>query len=285
MKQQRGLFALLALVTTALACAVPGVTTTAPLPSPTADTRLEIMVAETVSAALVLTQQSAPPTADDTSPTPTVPPEPTFTPTPEADASGSALLKNDDGSHTFNDDLGKYQVIMPMQWVPMRVGEQEFFDAQLLPEASNPAIQRSLSTIQEQDPDLFRLFALDMNEEHIDGGFVTNINFVWDKAEELSLPDDARLQEIAASLPESVEGSQLLNAEVLTTKNDIPYGVITSQIPATTQDGTNIIIRQKLIFFDLPVGSLSITLSTTETWLETVEPSFDALVESFITLE
>jgi hypothetical protein len=42
---------------------------------------------------------------------------------------------------------------------------------------------------------------------------------------------------------------------------------------------------QSLIFFDVPVGTLNITLSTTDKWLETIEPSFDSIIESFIPLE
>ena len=183
------------------------------------------------------------------------------------------------------DERGKYEITVPMQWTPLRVDQQELLDAWLLPEASNPAIQRSLGTIQEQDADLFRLFALDVNEEHIDGGFVTNLNLLWDQAEELSLPGDVRLKELAASVPESIEGAEVLTTEVLTTGSGTSYGVITARTPATTQDGVNVVIFQKLVFFDLPVGTLSISLSTTETWKDTVTPSFDGIIESFIVLE
>ncbi|MCQ3936696.1 MAG: hypothetical protein DPW18_06575 [Chloroflexi bacterium] len=279
MNRQRGLPASLALLMTALACAVPGVTTSAPPASPTPDTRLEIMVAGTVSAALQLTQQAAP--AIDLAATSTPAPtsaEIAATPTQSAE---SVLNKNADGTSSFIDLLGKYEVTIPMPWLALRVNAPEFLDAWLLPEASNPAIQRSLGAIQGQDPNLFRLFLLDINEEHIDGGFVTNVNFLWDQQENLSLPDDARLQELADSLPASIEGAEVLTTEVLTTKDGVPFGVITSRTPAVTQDGANIVIYQKLAFFELPVGALSITLSTTETWQETVVPSFDEIVESF----
>lgn len=282
MKRNRGLIALLVLAAAALACAVPGMPTAAPLATPTPDTRLEIMVAETVSAALELTKQAVP-TATDAPPTST--PEPTATSTPELASAGSSLTKNEDGSFKFVDERGKYEVTVPMQWTPLRVNQQELLDAWLLPEASNPAIQRSLGTIQEQDADLFRLFALDVNEEHVDGGFVTNLNLLWDQAEELSLPSDVRLKELAASLPDSIDGAEVLTTEVLSTKNGTSYGVISARTPATTQDGADVVIFQKLVFFDLPVGTLSISLSTTETWQDTVTPSFDELINSFAIVE
>lgn len=284
MKQHRGMIAVLVLITTALACAVPGMPTAAPLATPTPDTRLEVMVAETVSAALELTRQAVP-TATEIPPTFTPAPTATITATPEEESAGSTLTKNEDGSMTFIDELGKYQITVPMQWLAVRVDQQEFLDAWQLPEASNPAIQRSLGTIEKQDPELFRLFALDIAEEHIDGGFVTNMNFLWDQREELSLPSDARLKELAATLPESIQGTEVLTTEVLSTESEIPYGVITSRTPATTQDGAEVVLSQKLVYFDLPVGTLSITLSTTETWQETVTPSFDEMIESFKTVE
>lgn len=284
MKQHRGLIAVLALITTALACAVPGMPTAAPLSTPTPDTRLEVMVAETVSAALELTRQAVP-TATEIPPTFTPAPTATITATPEEVSAGSTLTKNEDGSMTFIDELGKYQITVPMQWLTVRVDQQEFLDAWLLPEASNPAIQRSLGTIEKQDPELFRLFALDIAEEHIDGGFVTNMNFLWDQREELSLPSDVRLKELAATLPESIQGTEVLTTEVLSTEGGISYGVITSRTPATTQDGAEVVLSQKLVYFDLPIGTLSITLSTTETWQETVTPSFDEMLESFKIVE
>lgn len=281
MNQTRGWIALLVLGMTALACAVPGVSPAAPLPTPTPDTRLEIMVAETVSAALQLTQQAAPPLEVVNTPEPT-PTLPAATPTPAAE---SVLDMNADGTHTFTDLLGGYQLTIPMQWLTVRINAPEFLDAWLLPEASNPAIQRSLGTIQAQDPNLFRLFALDINEEHIDGGFVTNVNLVWDQQMEVTLADDTDLKTIAASLPASLKGAEVTGTELKATKNETPYGIITARTPVVTQDGASVVMLQRLVYFDLPVGTLSITLSTTETWQETVEPSFDAIIESFIVLE
>lgn len=281
MNRKHGLLALLVLLTTALACVIPGTTTSAPLPTPTADTRLEIMVAETVSAALQMTQQPMF-IVEETEAPETVPTEIPATATPSAE---TTLDKNEDGSNIFTDFLGGYQLTVPAPWLALRIDSPEYDAALTLPEASNPAIQRSLSTIQAQDPDVFRLFALDVNEEHLDGGFVTNINLVWDQQEKLSLPNDARLAEIADALPSAVEGTEVLYFEVRTSQSGVPYGVITSQMRGVTQDGTNLVIRQKMVFFDLPVGALSITLSTTETLLETIEPSFDAMIETFAVME
>jgi hypothetical protein len=283
MNQKRGLLTAVVLGMTALACVVPGLPT-ASAPPPTPDTRLERMVAETVDAAIELTRQAVP-TATTV---PSATPQPTVTATLAATATQAPetmLDKNADGYSTFIDLSAKYQITIPMQWLAVRVNAPEFEEALQLPEAANPAIQASLASIKEQDPNVFRLFMLDVAEEHIDGGFVTNINLVWDPQMEVSFADDTDLKTLAASLPASLPDSEVIGTEIKTTTNETTYGVITTRTPSTTQDGTKIVMYQTLTFFDLSVGTLNITLTTTETWQNTVEPSFDAILESFIVLE
>lgn len=277
MKQRLRFFPVLIVMT--MACILPA-SPIASLPTVTPDTRLENMVALTVSAALEMTQQAQP----TPTPIPTQTAEPTPTSTPEADSSGSSLTKNEDGSSTFIDNLGKYQITVPQEFLAMRINQQEFLDAWLLPEASNPAVQNQLNLIQKQDPNFFRLFAFDFNQEHIDGGFVTNINFLWD-GEELSLEDETAMTDLAGAYAEQLPNSQTLSTELITLENGTRAGIITSNMPAVTLDGANIVVYQKQAFFDLPAGTLIITLSTTETWQETIEPLFDAMLETFIIAE
>ena len=281
MKPNRGVMIAIVLGIVALACAVPGLQPASSPPLPTPDTRLDRMVAETVTAALVLTQQAAP-TQTEIPPTsaPTTTLEPTATPSAE-----SVLDENADGTHTFVDLLAKYQAVIPMEWLVTRINAPEFESVSQLPETADPAIQRSFAAIRDQDPGVFRLFLLDIAEEHFADGFVTNVNFVWDRQMEVSLENDTDITAIAAALPASLQNSEVTDTELKATKNEIPYGAITAKTPALTQEGAQIIVMQKLIYFDLPLGTLSITLSTTETWLETVEPSFDQIIESFTVLE
>ncbi len=286
MKHNRVFATIILLGVTALACAVPALpfgNTTAPTQAsfPTQDTRLEVMVAETVTAAIGMTQQALP------TPTQVVPTtEPTSTPEPTATLSAESVLdKNADGSGTFIDLGGKYQLTLPMPWLAVRINAPEYDAALQLPETEDPAIKNSLAVIKEQDPNVFRLFMLDTNPEHIDEGFVTNINLVWDQQMEAAFTNAGDLNTIAESLPTSLHNSKVDSVALRNTANQTPYGVITLQTSATTQTGVDIVIYQKLAFFDLPTGTLSITLSTTEKWQETVEPSFDELLNSFVALQ
>ena len=283
MKQNRGYLMAVLLLLTALACVVPGLQPASAIP-PTPDTRLDVMVAETVAAALTLTQQV--PTATITStPTPTSTPTSTPLPVEPTKAEESVLDENTDGTSSFIDMAAKYQFTVPGAWLPLRINSPEYDEAVLLPEASNPAIQNQLSVIQKQDPNVFRLFMLDINEEHIDSGFVSNVNLVWDSQMEISVATDSDLKGLAATLPTSLKDAKVTNVEIKTTAGGLSYGVITATTPLMTQEGARLNVYQKLVFFDLPTGTLTATLSTTEKWQSTVEPSFDEFVESFLLLE
>ncbi len=278
MNAQRALFAVLTLLITAMACVVPGL----PIASqtePTADTRLEIMVAETVSAALQQTQQAVPaPTmarVSTSTPQPTtIPPSPT----PDMDDSGSAINRLEDNSAQFIDMKVGYEIIIPVGWLPIRINSQEYLDAWLLPELSNPAMQRSLGSIERMNPDEVRLFVLDIQEGHTEIDFVTNINFFWDQNNNISFENDEDLKAIAAALPESFFGLEVTAAELSATATGIPAGLITSKTMITTPDGVKVEMFQKQVFVNSKIGMLIITLSTTEELKQAILPQFDGII-------
>jgi len=285
MKTQRALIAALALLTTILACVVPGLPASQPAPaaSPlgTADTRLEIMVAETVSAALEQTQQAVP--TFTLEPTSTSTPRPTITPspTPDVDDSGSSIDRFEDNTSKFTDSRAGYEITLLKGWLPVRINEQEYLDAWLLPELSDPAMQRSLGSIGSQSPDELRLFVIDIQEGHTEIDFVTNINLYWDQKNEMSLDNDEDLKAEAAALSKALPGLEVLTSELSVTTSEVPIGIIISKTPVTTLDGVAVELSQKQVFIKTNVGILIITLSTTEELKQTVLPQFDSMIETF----
>lgn len=277
MNIRRAMLAALTVLTAVLACVVPGLPS-ASQPAPTGDTRLEIMVAETVSAALAQTQQSVP--------TPTLPPTSTSTPTatvsptPETNSSASSLTKLDDGSTYFADSLVEFEITIPAGWLAVRINQQEYLDAWLLPELANPALQRSLGSIENLDPTELRLFVLDIQEGHTEIDFVTNINFYWDKSSDLSLENDEDLKAEAATLPQALPGLEVTATEISATSLGIPVGSITSKTPVTTLGGVNLEIFQKQVFVKVGEGVLIITLSTTEELKQATLSQFDAAIDT-----
>ncbi len=277
MNIRRAMLAALTVLTAVLACVVPGLPS-ASQPAPTVDTRLEIMVVETVSAALAQTQQSVPtPTLPPTS---TSMPTATVSPTPETNSSASSLTKLDDGSTYFADSLVEFEITIPAGWLAVRINQQEYLDAWLLPELANPALQRSLGSIENLDPTDLRLFVLDIQEGHTEIDFVTNINFYWDKSSDLSLENDEDLKAEAATLPQALPGLEVTATEISATSLGIPVGSITSKTPVTTLGGVNLEIFQKQVFVKVGEGVLIITLSTTEELKQATLSQFDAAIDT-----
>jgi hypothetical protein len=266
----------LALWTMSLACVIPGLQTASPS-APTVDLDLlNTMVADNVSVMITQTAMAASEIVTFETPTPSATP----TPTPEPAGSGSLLTKQEDGTTLFIDQRGGYQLSVPAGWLAVRINEQEYLDAWSLAEAADPAVQRSLTGIQNLDPNQFRLFAYDTQDGHIQGGFVTNINVVWDPSNQISL-DEAGLNAAVESLVQTVPGMDVTSAQITVTSSGIPIGVVTSDWPSqTTVDGATISITQKQVYLSAGTGSLVITFSTTVELKETTLPAFDSMIET-----
>ena len=276
MNNRRTFFIALTFLATIVACALPGLpTASAPALAPTTDTGiLSTMVAETVSAAIALTEQAFPtptlvPTSTSTS-------TPTLIPTPEIIPSGSTLTVQEDGSTLFVDERAGYEVTVPAGWLAVRVNQQEYRDALTLA----PDIQKSLSSIQNNDPNTFRLFAIDTQDGHIQNEFFTNINFIWDEQGALLLKNDDALKASAAQLAETTPGLEILSTKFSATSNNVLVGLIESKSAMKDSSDTDIVVFQKQAVFNAKTGIMVITLSTVEGLKETVFPAFDAMLET-----
>jgi hypothetical protein len=277
MKKQRGLFATLILLTAALACVIPGTQTASTIP-PTPDTRLGTMVAETVSAAVELTALAVP----TETPPPTATPEPTVTPTPEISGAGSTLTAQDDGSTLFVDERAGYQLTVPTGWLAVRVNEQEYYDAFQLSVLANERLNAALQSIQNLDPNTFRLFVLDIDEEHIQNDIVTNVNLVWDPQTTISFDTEDGLQSLADELPATVQGLTVTSVDIIVPTSGVPYGEIQSEISGLNTAGAPVTLYQKMAVFKLKTGTLVVTFTTEGGFTETTLPLFAGMLESLI---
>lgn len=275
MKKQRGLFATLILLTATLACVIPGTQTASTIP-PTPDTRLGTMVAETVSAAVELTALAAP----TETPPPTATLEPTVTPTPEISGAGSTLTAQDDGSTLFVDERAGYQLRVPTGWLAVRVNEQEYYDAFQLSVLANERLTAALQSIQNLDPATFRLFVLDIDEEHIQNDIVTNVNLVWDPQTTISFDTEDDLQSLADELPATVQGLTVTSVNIIVPISGVPYGEIQSEISGLNTAGVPVRLYQKMAVFKLKTGTLVVTFTTEGGFTETTLPLFDGMLES-----
>ena len=271
----RGIIAAALLMTAALACALPF--QDASVPPPTPDTRVGTSVAGTVAAAMDLTATALVPTA--TIP-PTSTPAPTETATPEESGAGSSLTAQADGSTLFVDERAGYRVTIPAGWLAVRINEQEYLDAFLLPQAADDTIQKALLSIQNQNPDVTRLFVVDLMEGHMPKGLVTNVNIVWDEPFEIDFETDEELQALADEAAKAAVGPTVQSVNFVVPTNGDVYGEIVLETQGLTPSGESASIYQKLTVFDLPKGTLYITLTVESGFADTVLPYFTAMLDT-----
>ena len=270
-----------------IACVVPGLpTASAPVFAPTVDTGpIETMVAGTVSAAITqtaLAQPTSTPTSTATATataTATSTPAPTETPTPQAQ---STLTKQADGSILFADARAGYQIKLPAGWLAVRVNEQEYLDAFSLEEAANTNIQQSLLSIQTEDPNTFRLLAIDTKAAHIQNDFVTDMRFVLDEKKAISLSSDADLKAFAdkVSASATVFRFEVTSVKIVTTASGTKLGVIEAKSSFENAAGANVAIYQKQVFFNTKSGTQSIIFTTVTDLKQTTLPAFDTMLET-----
>ncbi len=260
-----------------LACLTPGLTAAPPAPALDQNS-LSTIIAGTANAAAAQTAAANPSTPiPQATVTETASPAPSPTVTPRLSAEGTSLTKQSDGSYAFVDQQGGYSLIVPANWLAIRINEQEFINAWTLPEASDPRIQSTLTLYQKQDPKLFRLFGLDLLPEHVNTGFVTNFNITWDRNNNDSLAQT--IQSLKSQLPRSATKPKITYADIGTTSSQIPMGIIEDTFTGTASGGGKLQIYQKLVLFKLKAGMLSITLSTTSDLKSGLEPGFDLMTD------
>lgn len=275
MNTKRTLFIALISFLTILACAIPGQQQAASLPAPTVDSaKLETMVADTVSIAQTQTQQAMP-----VMPLSTSTPEPTNTPTESASDIGSTLETSEGGTH-FVDTRAGYSISIPAGWLAVRPSQQEYYDAWSLAETSDPRIQKSLLSVQNLDPNQYRLFALDTLDGQLVNDVVANILFFWDENTAISFDTDEALQKFADDLPNNNPGLEVTSVSLVIITNGTTLGVIESNTKTKTTTGQDVTLYQKQVLFPTAKGTQLIALTADSTMKDITLAAFDAALET-----
>jgi len=251
-------FTALFVLTIALACVVSGTQDDSPSFDPGL---LNTVVAETVSAAVMQTEQVR-----------------SLTPTQVVGTSGSVLTIQGNSSTLYLDLRAGYEVTIPFGWLAVRVNEPEYLNAFSLAQTANKYIQKSLLSIQDQDPNRFRLFSFDVQEKHVQKEFVTNINFIWDEQGTISLGTDEELKARAVQAVDALPGLEILSTTIINAASGLPIGLIETKLAAKNSSGADIVVLQKQAIFKAHTGTMSITLSTLEGLKDTIFPEFDTML-------
>ena len=134
--------------------------------------------------------------------TATFTPSPTKTSVPKAVVSsqGTSLMPQEDGSTLFTDHKAGIQLTFQVGWLAMRVGEKEYYSALEKPFMQNPAFQDLFGVLNNADPKVLRLLALDAREGHMPGDLVTDISVVFLEGDDQSLEQKEKARRAKTNL-------------------------------------------------------------------------------------
>ncbi len=265
----------------AWACALPGLSTPSEFPTPDANS-ISTIIAGTANASAATQTAQANPSTSIPLPTLTETTAPTSTTTPQLIFSSynTALRQQADGSTFFVDQKLGYELVTPSGWTAFRINEPEFYKMWELPESANSSVLGNLTSIQAMDPNIFRLFAYDLRNGHVQIDALTTIDVSWTQ-------DSNNYSKFISGLQRSYSrfylSNKVLSSQIETTSSGLEVNIVEFEIKMKDlmKGGTNIeVIYEKQIIFKVPTGMIAVRLDTTYDLKDTLMPEFDQIKES-----
>lgn len=251
-----------------VACAIPG-QTIQPMPTTNA-TVVETAVAGTAQAAAKQTEQASLLTS-----TSIMLPTQTSASPAVISSFGTSLKKLEDGSTQFRDYRAGVQITFPSNWLPVRPGEPEYYEAWEKQGIKSPWVLEEIASIQNLDLDVFRVNAYDMHPEHLFDGTLPKINVVFQQG------DTRSLKQVEADEKKMIENSikaedKFLSSDFKETSGGLQILVFQSQWKAKSYDTAH----YTGTFFKVPTGLVFIDFYIPSDHRNAVEPELDQIVES-----
>ncbi len=255
-----------------MACAVPGLGQ--PAAPPTFDlSTIPTMVVLTANALEAQTAIAAPPTPLETS-TSTLMPTESVTATPKISLSGTSLLLRDDQTTVFTDRQAGIELIIPAGWMPVRVNEQEYFDAFASNAAADLAIRDRLARIQTLDPAWFRLDAIDIQPGHVINEAPTFMSVIFQQNDSRSLEEVAKDEKV-----KSFANFEVISSDYQQAANGMKTLVVEQRWDVTTG-----VTYYKGVFFKIPAGLIVLDFYSPLDFKDTVLPDFEKVINSLTLL-
>ena len=255
------------ILTAIMACAIPG-QKAQPVPTSTFDPVMATSIVGTVQASTRLTEQSY---------TPTPIPTETLIPTPVISSYGTSLTKRDDGSALFTDHRAGIQILFPANWLAMRVGEPEYYQAWEKEGAQNPNLLDAITSIQNLDLNTFRITAYDIHPEHVLYDNIPKINIVFLQGDSRTLKKVDYDERTRTSI---LKDYKSLPSEFKKTSTDLEILIISHQWQSTATANQPYIGYYKGIVFKVPDGTMFIDLFIPLDQKEPLELELDQIVDS-----
>ncbi len=263
---------LLLILVAIVACVLPGqATSLAPSTDPLA---IESAVAGTAQAAEQQTQQAIPLPA-------TAIAIPTNAPaSPEVVSSyGTSLVKRDDGSTQFRDYRAGVQIVFPPNWLPVRPGEPEYYEAWEKEGAKSQWVLEEIASIQTLDLNVFRVNSYDMHPEHILYDVLPKINVVFQQG------DTRALKQVEADEKRMIEnsvqaGHEFVSSDYQEISGGLQILIFEDQTQSKSPDDIDFMFYNKGVYFQVPTGMVFIDLFLPAEMKDALQPEYDQIVGS-----
>jgi hypothetical protein len=211
--------------------------------------------------------------------TPSPAPTKTSIPTAVVSPQGTSLVTQEDGSVLFVDHKAGMQVTFPADWLAVRVGEPEYYEAWEKETTKSPVFMNVFISMQSTDPDQFRVTVIDTRSEP-----VTYENF--SKMEVVYSPDDRRtLNEVRVAQtqkPLPLTKYKLLSSSLTKTSNGLDAAIIEFQWESTSPEKVTSTSYHKEVIIKVPTGAVSIQLFTGLDQKDILVPVFDQVIGSLV---
>lgn len=262
----------LILLVAALACVLPGQTLQpAPMANPVS---IESAVAGTAQAAATQTEQ-AKPVPDILTGFPAAAP----TSSEVISSYGTSLVKLEDGSTQFRDYRSGVQLIFPANWLLIRVGEPEYYEASEQYGAQNPWFLEEIGWLQSEDLDVYRVHAYDWHAEHLLYNVIPKISVIFQQGDKRSL-DRVEADEKRAVETSGRTGHEFLSSTYQTIPGGLQALIFEDQAQSKASTGVEFMFYHKGTFFNVSSGMVFIDLYMPAEQKDALGAEYQQVIES-----
>jgi hypothetical protein len=206
-------------------------------------------------------------------------PSPTKTPVPTVSVSsyGTSVTRREDGSTVFVDQRAYMQITFPANWLAMRVGEPEYYQAWEGEASRNPQLLDAITSIQNLDLNQFRITAFDMLPDHMIHENLPKINVVFIQNDDRTL---RRIEYDERTAKSILKDYKFLPSTFKTMPSGLEILIIQHQWEASSDGKQPYSGYYRGVLFKVPNGTVAIDLFIPLEQKELFEPELDQIVSS-----
>jgi len=216
-------------------------------------------------------------------PTQTPTSTPTQTPSPTPLPTGVQIEDQPDGSTSFTDYDGGYQLTMSPDWLVIPA-EKEDIDAMLETLPPDSEMRSLVETFRDSEDSTVRAFCF--NLENISPDYAPNINIGFQTDPLVSRLDADELVDLFERiLPSVIPDLQIVDSGTISTSSGVVVGFVKITWDVDLADGRRLSVRQKQVYIQTGKGVATLTLSESNDARSELETEFDQIVDGIRLLD